>query len=415
MKVLAQWILLGTLVGTGCGLSSAAFLFLLERATAFRTGHLALVWALPLFGLVGGWLLQRYGENIRGGTNLVLDTFHEDRPQIPLRLVPMMLVGTVLTHCFGGSAGREGTAVQMGAGLADAVSHLLKVTRENRVRLIAAGIAGGFGSVFGTPLAGALFGLEVLAVGTLEVDALVPALVSALVGDQVTRRLGILHAAYPIPHALPLSLGVVLKWVVCGVAVGAVCVVFIEGTHRLKALLEKRLPTLAFRMALGGLGVVLLWRLFGTDRYLGLGMPTILRAFTDPALAHYDFAAKLVFTSVTLGSGFPGGEVTPLFFIGATLGNALASPLGLPLALTAAVCLASMFGAAANTPLALCVMAGELFGAAVFPHVAIVMVVAFLVSGHRGIYPAQRVFRFKHGRKPSQGVFALRDIHRTRP
>nr|WP_232293532.1 chloride channel protein [Stigmatella aurantiaca] len=391
-------------------MASAIFLFLLDEATALRERFPLLVYALPAAGLAVGALYARWGSSIRGGNNLVLDTVHEGDRQIPLRMAPLVLLGTVLTHLFGGSAGREGTAVQMGGSLADAIAHRFRVSADTRRELLAAGIAGGFGSVFGTPIAGAVFGLEVLVVGRLGYEALLPALVAAVVGDLTTRGLGIVHTAYPAPSVLPLTGGVLAKWCVFAVAVAAVAVVFVEGTHRLKKLLEGRIPALPLRMAVGGLAVVGLWKLVGTDMYLGLGVPTLVRAFVDPALPESAFAWKLLFTAVTLGAGFLGGEVTPLFFIGAALGNVLARVLGLPLDLGAAVGMAALFAAAANTPLALTIMAVELVGASVLPHVAIVAALAYLLTGHRGIYPAQRIARLKYGGPLLGTLVPLREL-----
>ncbi|RJS21302.1 chloride channel protein [Corallococcus sp. H22C18031201] len=409
-RALAQWLVLGSVVGGVCGVASAVFLFLLEKATEWRTGHEEMVYLLPVAGLVLGALYGKWGHAIRGGNNLVIDTVHAGDAQIPVRMAPMVLLGTVLTHLFGGSAGREGTAVQMGASLADAIAHRLRVTVETRRELLAAGIAGGFGSVFGTPIAGTVFGLEVVCVGRLGYEALLPALVAAVVGDLVTRGLGIHHTAYPLPSALPLTWPMVGKWLVFAVAVAGVAVLFVEGTHRTKKLLERRVPWLPVRMALGGLGVVALWKLVGTDDYLGLGVPGIVRAFQDPTLPGSAFAWKLVFTVVTLGAGFLGGEVTPLFFIGAALGNLLARLLHLPVEMGAAVGMAALFAAAANTPLALSIMAVELLGSTVLPHVAIVSVVAYLLTGHRGIYPAQRIARLKHGGPLLERLTPLREL-----
>jgi len=396
------------LVGTLCGVSSAAFLALLDVATRLREAHEGLVYSLPLAGLALGALQARWGKPIRGGNNLVLDTVHEESPPLPLRMAPMALVGTVLTHLFGGSAGREGTAVQMGASLADTVAHLFRVGPVTRRELLAAGIAGGFGSVFGTPIAGLVFGLEVVVVGRLSYEALLPALVASVVGDLVTRGLGIVHTPYPSPAPLPLTLMLVLKLCAFAAAIAATATVFVELTHRLKKLGERFLPALPLRMAVGGLGVVLLWRLSGTDAYLGLGVPGILRAFHGP-VPPLAFAWKLLFTAVTLGAGFVGGEVTPLFFVGAALGNALSGPLGLPRELSVGLGFAALFGAAANTPLALTVMAAELLGAGVLPHVAIVTTLAYLLTGHRGIYPAQRIARFKHGGPLLERLLPLRE------
>jgi H+/Cl- antiporter ClcA len=396
-RTLGQWTALGAFVGVACGLASAAFLALLELVTNFRGTHEWIVYLLPLAGLGIGAIYERWGSSIKGGNNLIIDTIHGDAPQIPLRMAPMVLVGTLLTHLFGGSAGREGTAVQMGASVADAIAHRFRVGRDLRRIVIAAGIAGGFASVFGTPIAGLIFGLEVVAIGRIEYDALVPALVAAIVGDQVTRALGIVHTAYPAARAIPFSIGLGGRLVVIGGAMALATIAFIELTHFIKARMERHVPRLPYRMFVGGAAIVALWRLVGSSDYLGLGVPTILRAFSDPHLPAYSFAAKIIFTAVTLGCGFLGGEVTPLFFIGATLGNVLARLVGIPIELGAAVGLAAVFGAAANTPLALSIMMVELMGGAFLPYVVIVTVVAYLLSGHRGIYPAQRLLRKKHG------------------
>lgn len=412
--IAAQWVALGAAVGVASGAASALFLTALEKVTQIRMSHELIVYTLPLAGLLIGALYAWLGAPIRGGYNLILDTLHTDGKQVPLRMAPMVLVGTVLTHLFGGSAGREGTAVQMGSSLADAIAHAFKLRGHARRQLLAAGIAGGFGSVFGTPIAGCVFGLEAIRVGRIEYDALLPALVAAVVGDMTTRALGVGHSAYPQPARLAMSAPVFGKWLVFGLAVGLVTLVFVELLHGLKKQLERRIQSLPLRMMFGGLAVVGLWKLCGSSDYLGLGVPTILRAFSDPALPWSAFAWKLVFTAVTIGAGFLGGEVTPLFFVGAALGNLLGRLLGLPLDLAAGIGLAAVFGAAANTPLALSIMAVELLGASVFPHVVIVTVVAYLVSGHRGIYPAQRIGRGKLGSSARKEI-PLRDWNAASP
>ncbi|MDP3501461.1 MAG: chloride channel protein [Myxococcales bacterium] len=408
---LAQWLFLGSIVGVLCGTASAAFLWLLELATDFRGTHESIVYALPVAGLVLGLVLERFGQPIKAGNNLIIDTIHDDGPEVPLRMAPMVLLGTVVTHLFGGSAGREGTAVQMGASLTDWVSHRLQVSAPVRRQLLAAGVAGGFGSVFGTPIAGAVFGLEFVVLGRLEYRALVPALIASVIGDLTTRALGIEHTHYPASPSVPLTPALLLKWLVFAAAVALVTTAFIELTHFIRARGEKLLTSLPLRMALGGLVVVGLWKLVGTSDYLGLGVPTIVRAFSDPSLPVSAFALKLLFTAITIGAGFVGGEVTPLFFVGAALGSVLARALGIPIELGAGVGLAAVFAAASNTPLALSIMAMELLGGGVFPHVAIVCVLAYLFTGHRSIYPSQRLLFGKLGR-PVEPPSSVRDLER---
>jgi chloride channel protein, CIC family len=407
-RALLEWLAVGLGVGVATGAMSALFLWLLDVVTSYRSRHEAIVFALPVAGLAIGYIYERFGHSIKGGNNLVIDTIHDHGAEIPLRMAPMVLAGTVLTHLFGGSAGREGTAVQMGASLSDYLAHRLRVAGRLRTEMLAAGVAGGFGSVFGTPIAGAVFGLEFVVLGRIEYRALVPALVAAVSGDMVTRALGIEHTPYPAAPALPLSAGVLIKWLVFAAVVALTSAAFIELLHAVKRIGERLLPRLGLRMCAGGALVVLAWQLIGTSDYLGLGVPTIVRAFVDPSLPPYAFAAKLGFTALTLGAGFLGGEVTPLFFIGAALGNALAPLLDLPLPLAAGIGLSTVFATAANAPLALSIMAVELLGGHVLPHVVIVASVAFVLVGHRGIYPAQRLTRHKSG-APLERPLTLRE------
>jgi H+/Cl- antiporter ClcA len=400
-------------VGVICGVASAAFLGLLDVVTKLRGDHAVLVYALPVAGLLIGLIYERFGRDIKAGNNLVIDTIHDGGPQIPLRMAPMVLFGTVLTHLFGGSAGREGTAVQMGASLSDFVAHRMGWSKSLRRTLLVAGVSGGFGSVFGTPIAGTLFGLEFIVLGRIEYAALVPALVAAIVGDWTTRSLGIAHAAYPRVSGVDFTPLLLLKWLVFALAIALTTRAFIGLLRWVKRYGERWIPKLWIRMFVGGMILVGMWWLVGTSDYLGLGVPTILRAFHDPHLPIHAFLLKVLFTVVTLGSGFLGGEVTPLFFVGATLGNALARALGLPLELGAGVGLAAVFAAASNTPISLSIMAVELLGHHLLPHVFIVCVIAYLLSGHRSIYPAQRVFRAKVGQVLPQPV-ALRDWDQLR-
>lgn len=425
-RTLAWSTSLAIVVGVLAGLASAIFLSLLDRATSLRLAHESLVYALPLAGLAIGAFYERFGKPIHGGTNLLLDAIASSRrqeeeasgasapvrAQVPLRMAPLVLVGTVLTHLFGGSAGREGTAVQMGGSLASAVASRFAPSARVHRHLLVAGIAGGFGAVFGTPIAGAIFGVEATRVGRPEIAALPPALVAAFVGDRVTRAIGIAHTHYPSSIEAPLTFAVIAKLVPIGLAMALATLAFVILTERLKALFAKALPRLPLRMLVAGIAIVVLWKVSGTSLYLGLGVPTILAAFSDPTLPASAFALKLLFTSITLSGGFLGGEVTPLFFVGATLGALLARLLDLPLALGASVGLAAVFGAASNAPLGLTVMVAELVGPAVLPHTLLVTLLAFLALGHRGIYPSQRFARTKFGRRLPADT-ALRELAQT--
>jgi H+/Cl- antiporter ClcA len=393
---MGPWLGLGILVGLLSGSASALFLFLLFKATSFRVAQPLIIWALPLAGALMGWVYHKIGQDLLAGNNLVLDRLHSGGPALPWHMAPLVLLGTVWTHLFGGSAGREGTGVQMGASLADSLSQLLKLKPALRRHMLAAGVAGGFASVFGTPLAGAIFGLEFVVVGRLDYAALLPVLVAALVGDWTTRAWGIQHASFPVLEPVALSGALALKWLVFAGLIAVTAWAFIELTHGLKRWSQKKFPSLPWRMAVGGAIVVLLWQAFGNQDYLGLSTPLISQALGPTPPPPWAFAAKLLLTAVTLGFGFVGGEVTPLFVIGACLGSAVAGSLGMPPALAAGVGLAALFGAAANTPLAMTVMAVELMGPGVLPHVALVVVVAYLLTGQRSIYSGQKWWRSKH-------------------
>jgi H+/Cl- antiporter ClcA len=386
---LAQWIGLAAIVGVLCGASSALFLYFLSWVTDFRSGHELIIYALPVAGLAIGWFFERFGKSILSGSNLIIDTIHDEGPQIPVRMAPMVLLGSVLTHLFGGSVGREGVAVQMGASLTDALSHRLKLSPELRRQLLIAGVAGGVGSVIGTPIAGAIFGMELLGLGGMTLGTVVTALIASVTGNWTTHALGIHRTVFPSPVHLDMTPILLLKWLLFAVAVAATSIAFIELTRWLKTIGDKYAIRLPVRMFIGGILVVALWQLVGTSDYLGLGIPGVIRAFTDPQLPMFAFAAKLVFTAVAIGSGYPGGEVAPLFFIGASLGNGMTRMLGVPLDMGAGIGMVAVFAASANAPLALSVMAMELKGFPLFPHVAIVCGAAFLMSGRRSIYSSQ--------------------------
>jgi H+/Cl- antiporter ClcA len=386
LRSLARWLLLAGIIGALAGTASALFLALLDLATNIRLENAWLLFLLPLAGLAIGYVYHTIGAAAARGSHLVIEALHLNAARIPLRMTPLVLAGTVLTHLFGGSAGREGTAVQMGASLADVLRRLLNISGEDRRLMIMAGISGGFASVFGTPVAGLVFALEVGG-GRVRYDGLLPALVAALVGDGVARLWGATHTHYPLMTTATLDAALMLKVVIASVGFGCASLLFIELTRRVKQQ-AARIPYPPLRPFVGGIVVITLTLLVGTQDYLGLGIPLIRQSVEGADVATLAFFLKIIFTAVTLGTGFVGGEVTPLFVIGATLGATLGGVLGVDPAWLAMVGFVAVFAGASNTPLACALMGIELFGGGAALYLVVGCMVAYLASGERSIYPS---------------------------
>ncbi|WP_281811099.1 voltage-gated chloride channel family protein [Limnohabitans sp. MORI2] len=389
-RYIIKAMFLAIVVAVLAGSASALFLFSLDWATQTREANRWLIWGLPVAGFFVGWLYLKFGQHVEAGNNLLIDEIHDPKKVVPLRMAPFVLGGTVISHLFGASVGREGTAVQMGGALADQLTHFFKLNHVDRRMVLMAGISAGFASVFGTPLAGAVFALEVLAIGRMRLDALLPCVIAAVVADQVGLLWGVQHTQYEVGLVPQITAWLLAAMVVAGGAFGLAGKVFADSTHALSAVMKKHIAYAPLRPLLGGavIAAVVMWGSF--DRYIGLGIPVMVEAFAHP-LAPTDFVGKMVFTIASLGSGFKGGEVTPLFYIGATLGNALAPLLDVPFALLAAVGFVAVFAGAANTPIASTLMAMELFGAEIGVFAALACVMSYVCSGHNGIYRAQRV------------------------
>lgn len=389
------------------GSISAFFLWSLDEVTRMRFANDWLIWLLPAGGFAVAWMYAKVGGRAAEGNNLLIDEIHQPAAGVPRRLAPLILMGTLMTHLVGGSAGREGTAVQMGGGIAAMVARWGRLP-VHRVRvLLMAGVAAGFGSVFGTPLAGAVFAVEVLVVGRVAYTALVPCFISALVAHWVCLGWGAHHGVFPVEqvlHPLP-NVGLMAKVVVAAVAFGLTAAAFAASSHRLGELWKKWVPSPEFRAAMGGVVLIGMVFLAGTRDYLGLGVLAqhadslhIAGMFRDTEVPAQAWLWKFAFTVITLAAGFKGGEVTPLFFIGAALGNSLAIVMGAPVDLFAALGFVAVFAAATKTPLACTIMGMEIFGAGLGIPLAAACFTACAISGERSIYTSQRRVRAWFGR-----------------
>ncbi len=426
LKAASLWVLILAPTSAAIGSLCALFLWSLDLATRARFNHPWLLFGLPVAGFLVGLVYHWKGRSAEAGNNLIVDQIHAPGGGVPLRMAPLILVSTVITHLFGGSAGREGTAVQLGGSLASAFARLFRLDPPRVRILLMAGIAAGFGAVFGTPVAGAVFALEVLTVGRVNYEALIPCLIAALIGDWSCHAWGIEHTLYTVHFQAPggkygLDPLLLIKVAIAGVAFGLVSLLFSEAQHRLSATLKRLVPYGPLRPLLGGLAIIGLVYLFQTRAYLGLGVwspdpadPTILGFFSADRIDSWSWLLKILFTVVTLSAGFKGGEVTPLFFIGAALGHALSGLLGGPTDLFAALGFVAVFAGAANTPLACTLMGIELFGGEHTVYIAVACFTAYLCSGHSGIYLSQRLGVPKTADVQSPPDLALRQVRELR-
>jgi H+/Cl- antiporter ClcA len=394
---LLKWTFICTFIGILIGTTSAGFLQSLNWATNFRENNLWLITLLPIAGFLIGLLYHYYGKDIEAGNNLLIDTIHQPKHIIPFRMAPFIYIGTIATHFFGGSAGREGTALQMAGSIADQFSKPFRLSAAERKILIIAAVAGGFGSVFGTPLAGAVFAIEFYLIGRIRYNALFPAFITAIIADTVTRLWQTPHTHYHINTIPTISFINIVYAILAGIFFGLCASAFSQLIHKTGNIFKSNISYPPLRPLVGGIIVAFAVWAIGTTKYIGLGIPTIVQSFNEQ-LPAYDFIVKMTLTIITLSAGFKGGEVTPLFFIGATLGNALGLFIPLPTGLLAGMGFVAVFAGATNTPIACSMMAIELFGIECGVYVAIACVVSYLFSGHNSIYGQQVIgeAKYKH-------------------
>lgn len=378
------------------GIISFVFLKMLGLSSVFREFFPYCIWFLPLSGMLTAFVYKRYGGESSKGNNLIIQSANEG-VKVPKRLAFLTFIFTLLTHFSGGSAGREGTAVQIGGTLTSNVADKLGFKNGDRKIIILSGLSAAFGSVFGTPLAGAFFGMEVCCIGQLSVSAVIPCFLSSYLANAVTLLLGATHEVHKISAIPSLDIKSVLVFISASILFGLIGKLFALGVKYLKLLYAKIFKNTVLSALIGSVIVVLLIVLLNLNEYEGLSTWQQTTAFEGNA-NWYDMPVKFILTTLTLGAGFQGGEVTPLFDIGASFGGWYANMFGIEPSFLAAIGLICVFGSAANTPITTIMLGIELFGAEAVPYFVLASLISFIASGKSGIYSAQE-------RKLSKNIF----------
>ena len=390
-RAAVKWMLLAAVTGTVCGVVGSAFHMGVHYATLLREQHGWLLWCLPAAGLVIVAFYRLTGTEGQG-TNDIIDAVRLGKKLSPW-LLPAIFLGTVLTHLCGGSAGREGAALQMGGDIGHWTGRLFRLDQRDRRTAVQCGMAAFFTALFGTPLAATVFAMMVISVGQIYDAALVPCLAASLMAYGVSLKLGVEPTRFRVA-APELEAPMLLRVAILAILCGLVSVLFCRFLHGTEAWMKAKLSNPWLRVVVGGAAVVGLTLVCGTD-YNGAGMEVITAAVEQGSARPYAFLLKLLFTAVTLSSGFKGGEVVPSFFVGATFGCAAAPLLGIPAGFGGAVGLISVFCGAVNCPIASIFLAAELFGAPGLLYYALACALSNLFSGYNGLYSSQTILYSK--------------------
>lgn len=394
-----KWLVISILTIGLIGTATAWFLIALDFVTIWRTDHIWVVNFLPLIGLGIGYAYHYFGTAVQKGNNLILETHQAEETTsssstsstsikpIPLLMAPLVFISTLLTHIGGGSAGREGTAVQMGGAIADQFTTLFKLSSAERKTILIMGVSAGFAAVFGTPWAAAVFALEIMSFKKVKFENIIPSFAAAFGAHYVCLAWMVKHTAYSIDIIPSISASTISWTILAGLIFGLAALLFIYTSKFFETLFSK-IKFEPMRPFIGGIIIALFIVVANSTKYIGLGIPSIVDAFNEPA-GSFDFALKILLTSLTLSAGFKGGEVTPLFFIGAALGNILIWFIPFPMALLAGMGFVAVFAGATHCVIASIIMGIELFGIQAGMYVGLASMVAYFASGMNGIYSAK--------------------------
>ena len=399
LRVCVKCVVLAALVGCITGPLGAAFGLALNWANATRGVQGWLLWLLPVGGLVIVFLYRRFDPQGGGSTNQVFAAVRE-RQVLTLRTAPLIFFSTVTTHLLGGSSGREGAALLLGGSVSGQVGRLLRLNRRDCRFMTMCGMAGAFSAIFGTPLAATVFTIEVVNVGSMQYAALLPCLVSALLGVWISSQMGLAPTAFKLAATADLNPVTIGQVLLLGALLAALSIAFCELLHATPKLYAKFFPNPYLRVVAGGILIIALTKLLGTTDYNGAGSAVIAAAMAGQALP-WAFALKMLFTALTLGAGYKGGEIVPIFFTGATFGCTVAPLLGLPAPLGAALGMVALFCGCTNSPLASICLGLEVFGGQCLPLFALVCAVSYMLSSYFSLYHEQH---FLHSKLQIGGV-----------
>ena len=394
-KIFLKWSLLGVLIGGIGGLLGACFHHALHFVTHLRGEYPWLIFLLPLGGLASVGIYRLFRLRNNRGTNEIIDAILNDGSVNPL-IAPVIFLATSITHLFGGSAGREGAALQLGGAVASLLGKPLRLNENERTVLTMSGMSAVFAGLFGTPLTATIFTMEFASVGTIFSPALLPCYLAAFMASRVAGAMGVHAEVFPLNEAVPFTFSVNWKVLVLAVSIGMLGIAMCWVLHQAEHFAAKRIPNAWLRIALGGTVIAVLTLMVGDHRYNGAGMDMALKAVAGEA-DWFDFGMKLLFTAVTLSAGFKGGEIVPTFCIGATFSCALGGLLGLDPGIAAALGLVGLFCCVTNSPIAAIFLSIEMFGSANVYLFAFVCVIAFVISGNWGLYASQ-IIQFSKSR-----------------